>query len=129
MTAKLASERPYRWLYARLIDKWHLDELYDAIVIRPCLRISEVLLYEAVDRRVIDGVVNLTGWVGRHVGWLAQLFHTGNVQRYLAVFAIGLLILFNAWFAAFRHWQQPAGAAMEAPTPVFRIIEPGSNER
>ncbi|MEE8409803.1 MAG: NADH-quinone oxidoreductase subunit L [Myxococcota bacterium] len=92
-----ASERPWRWLYVRLINKWHVDELYEATLIRPIHWGSKVLLYEGLDKRIIDGTVNLVGWFVRSIGYLGQVFHTGNIQRYIAIFAIALAIMLYGW--------------------------------
>ncbi len=96
-TRKVASERPWRWLHARLVAKWHVDELYDIIVIQPLNWVSRVVLYEGIDRRVIDGTVNFVGWFTRSVGYVGQVFQSGNVQRYLAVFAVALAVLIYGW--------------------------------
>jgi NADH:ubiquinone oxidoreductase subunit 5 (subunit L)/multisubunit Na+/H+ antiporter MnhA subunit len=103
-----ASERPWRWLYVRVRDKWHVDELYDTIAVKPIGWGSKVLLYEGLDKRVIDGAVNLVGWLARSIGFFGQLFQSGNIQRYLAIFAIALAILF--W-----GWMDPKGCVPDAP--------------
>ncbi|MBI3179632.1 MAG: hypothetical protein HYZ27_08210, partial [Deltaproteobacteria bacterium] len=94
---RFAAERPWSWIHTRLINKWHVDELYDAVVVRPIVWVSRVVLYESVDKRVIDGVVNFTGWLARSLGFFIQLFQSGNIQRYIAIFAIGLAVLLYGW--------------------------------
>ncbi|HET6346592.1 MAG TPA: hypothetical protein VFH51_16790, partial [Myxococcota bacterium] len=83
---------------------------YDVTVVRPWAWVSRVVLYEGVDRRIIDGAVNLVGWAARSIGFLGQLFQSGNIQRYLAIFAVGLAILLYGWLTPGTH-------RTEAPPP------------
>ncbi len=94
---RFAAQRPWSWLYTRLVNKWHVDELYDTVVVHPIQWVSRVILYEGLDKRVIDGLVNLVGWLGRSLGFFGQLFQSGNIQRYIAIFAIGLAVLLYGW--------------------------------
>jgi NADH-quinone oxidoreductase subunit L len=75
-------------------DKFRIDELYGFLIIRPLRALSRGL-FLVVDRILIDQV--LVGGVALVVdiaGRIARTFQVGDVQRYLAVFAIGLLALF-----------------------------------
>ncbi len=101
LSNRFASERPWRWLYQRLLHKWHVDALYDTVIVRPWIWVSRVVLYEIIDRRIIDGTVNLVGWGARTVGFFGQLFQSGNIQRYLAIFAVGLVVLLYGWLSPF----------------------------
>jgi NADH-quinone oxidoreductase subunit L len=107
VTATLATASPWRWIYLRLLNKWHVDELYDSTVIGPIDWGSRVILYQGIDKRIIDGAVNFVGWVARSVGFVAQLFHSGNIQRYLAIFAIGLAILLWSYFLPLSGGEPP----------------------
>jgi NADH-quinone oxidoreductase subunit L len=70
-------------------DKFRVDELYDAVLIRPLRALSRGL-YVVVDRFVIDRVlVGGTAALVDVAGRIARAFQVGDVQRYLAVFAIG----------------------------------------
>jgi NADH-quinone oxidoreductase subunit L len=70
-------------------DKFRVDELYGAILIRPLRRLAE-LLFRFVDRILIDKVlVEGLGSVVDMVGRLARSLQTGDAQRYMAVFAVG----------------------------------------
>jgi NADH-quinone oxidoreductase subunit L len=69
-------------------DKFRIDELYGAVIIRP-LRGVSVWLFDWVDRFIIDNLVGLFGKVVDGVGWVARQLEWGDVQRYMAAFAIG----------------------------------------
>jgi NADH-quinone oxidoreductase subunit L len=51
--ANLAAEHPF--LYRFLLNKWYFDELYDAIFVRPALRLGR-FLWRTGDQRIIDGL-------------------------------------------------------------------------
>ncbi len=42
-------------LYRLVLDKYYVDELYDAVVVRPLLWVSEAVLFRGVDTALIDG--------------------------------------------------------------------------
>ncbi|HET6151285.1 MAG TPA: NADH-quinone oxidoreductase subunit L [Polyangia bacterium] len=74
-------------------DKFRVDELYDAIIIRPLRRLAQ-LLFQLVDRVLIDKVlVEGLGAVVDVFGRIARFFQMGDAQRYMAVFAIGVAAL------------------------------------
>jgi hypothetical protein len=75
-------------------DKFRIDELYAMIIVRP-LKLLARGLFLVIDRILIDKV--LVGGVAPVVdvaGRISRTFQVGDVQRYLAVFAVGLLALF-----------------------------------
>ena len=51
--------RPLGPLHNFLRNKWYWDELYQAIFIRPAVFFSEVIVYEWIDRGLIDGTLHL----------------------------------------------------------------------
>jgi NADH-quinone oxidoreductase subunit L len=70
-------------------DKFRVDELYDTIIIRPIRTLSKGL-FAVVDRLLIDRiVVGGTAAVVDVLGRLTRTFQFGDVQRYLAMFALG----------------------------------------
>ena len=74
-------------------DKFRVDELYGALFIRP-LRKLAVGLFHVVDRFLIDQVlVGGTAALIDVLGRIARSFQAGDVQRYMAAFAIGAAAL------------------------------------
>jgi len=57
---------PRAW--ALVFNKYYVDELYDATVVRGSLVFSRVLYW--IDQNVIDGFVNFMGWLGRAVAYV-----------------------------------------------------------
>jgi NADH-quinone oxidoreductase subunit L len=71
-----------------LVNKYYVDELYDAVVVRPIHALSTVVLWKGFDVRVIDGAVNGTGAVIRAGSGALRRAQTGSVRAYaMALFA------------------------------------------
>ncbi len=78
-----------------LVRKWYVDEIYDAIVIQPLLKLSR-FCWKVVDAGIIDGVVNGVGYSARALGWFGSLFQTGTVNTYAFILSVGVLIILGA---------------------------------
>jgi NADH-quinone oxidoreductase subunit L len=77
--------------------KYYVDELYDAVVVRPVAWLSRVLLWKGVDQGVIDGVaVNGTAWVSRILGSVGSRLQTGQLGIYVVLFLAGALWILRA---------------------------------
>jgi NADH-quinone oxidoreductase subunit L len=59
-----------------LHNKYYVDEIYEATVVRATLQLR--LVFAEMDRWIVDGMVNGAGSVGRAMAWLA-----GAVDRYI----------------------------------------------
>jgi NADH-quinone oxidoreductase subunit L len=83
---------------ARLLwKKWYVDELYDAIIVRPVMWLSREVLWKIVDARLVDGLlVNGTAAASRAVGWLGSRLQTGEVGVYVVLFVIGVWAVLRA---------------------------------
>ncbi len=83
-------------LYKLLLDKYYVDEIYAAMIIRPFLWISTNVFWHVVDERVIDGTVNGVASVAREVGGQARELQSGNARSYatwVVVGAVGFTVL------------------------------------
>jgi NADH-quinone oxidoreductase subunit L len=81
--SELAGGAPYRVL----LNKWYVDELYDATVVRGTLALTRVLAW--FDRVVIDGIVNGAAAVVRTIGELEGAFDRYVVDGAVNGFADG----------------------------------------
>ena len=86
---KLAKAVP--GLYRLVFDKWRVDELYDATILR--LTRGAAIFAAGFDRYVIDGLVNLTGTVTMGLGRVVKPIQTGAIQVYGAFVGVGTLAL------------------------------------
>src|SRR5674476_200269 len=76
-----------------LQNKWYVDELYDAIIVRPLKSLS-VFLNNVIERSGIDGLVN---GVGRGINYGSRqirLLQNGQVGAYILMMVIGTIVLF-----------------------------------
>ena len=80
-----------------LWKKWYVDEIYDALIVRPIAWLSREVLWKRVDQGLIDGlVVNGTAVTSRALGWIGARLQTGQVGFYVVVFVIGVLLVVRA---------------------------------
>jgi NADH-quinone oxidoreductase subunit L len=76
-----------------LLNKYYVDELYNAVIVQPIKRLSTGLLWRGVDNGLVDGTVNAVGLVVR--GWSAALrrLQTGSIRAYAMSFFIGIVFI------------------------------------
>lgn len=72
-----------------LEDKWRVDELYEAAIIHPLRRLSESVLWKAIDVRSIDGFVNAAADGIRGLGGSMRHLQSGLTRSYVAVILLG----------------------------------------
>ena len=76
-----------------LLNKYYVDELYDAVIVRPTVGMSRGLLWKVVDAEVIDGAVNGAGAVVQTgATWLRRL-QTGSVRVYAVSVLLGVVLV------------------------------------
>ncbi|MFW5738964.1 MAG: NADH-quinone oxidoreductase subunit L, partial [Myxococcota bacterium] len=84
-------------LYRLVLDKWRIDELYEATVIGAIDSLAETAAL--FDKWVVDGILaRLTAVVVQSFGSLFRAFQNGRVQMYAAVMVVGLFAM-GAYFA------------------------------
>ncbi len=88
-----------RWAYTTLLNKYYVDEIYDAAVVKPIVTGSEKLLWRVVDVHMIDWTVNAIARVTAVVGRTVRLVQTGFIQSYALVFLVGVVAIL-AWILA-----------------------------
>jgi len=90
-----APQAPEERGFARVLkNKWYVDEIYDALIVRPLVWFSREVLWKQVDQRAIDGAgVNGAARGARALGWANRWLQTGQVGIYVAVFVIGVLLI------------------------------------
>jgi len=76
-------------LYILIFNKYYVDEIYAALIVRPLLWISTNVLWHVVDERVIDGTVNGVATVARESGGELRKLQSGNTRSYAAWVVVG----------------------------------------
>ena len=93
-----AAAKASGWFYRLVLDKWRIDELYEATIIGALDSLAETAAL--FDKWVIDGVIaKLTALVIQSFGSLFRSFQTGRVQMYAAVMVVGLFAM-GAYFGS-----------------------------
>jgi NADH-quinone oxidoreductase subunit L len=93
-----ARDAPAETGFARMLNrKYYVDELYDALVVRPVEWLSRAVLWRGVDQRVVDGAaVNGTAVIARLLGGGLRLLQTGQVGVYVVLFLVGAIWILRA---------------------------------
>ena len=96
-----AMVRTFRPVHTFFFNKWYFDELYDAIFVRPAVRIGEIL-WQKGDRDTIDGLGpdGLSGLVIR-VSAAASRLQSGFVFHYAFAMLIGVVALVTWYYLRF----------------------------
>lgn len=76
-----------------LLNKYYVDELYDAAVVQPIKMVSTEGLWRGIDVRVIDGAVNGAGYVVGGLSALLRLLQSGSVKSYAASTFLGVVVI------------------------------------
>jgi NADH-quinone oxidoreductase subunit L len=89
-------------LYQAVVHKYYIDELYAALFVRPLIDGSTRILWQGVDRKIIDAAVNDAGEAADHVSDEVRHMQSGNIRSYAGWIAAGsaLVIAFMIWMGA-----------------------------
>lgn len=95
---KSLAER-FRFLHKLLLNKYYVDEIYDALFVHPTKKISAQFLWKGVDVRIIDGSVNGIARLVGGIGNILRLLQTGYIRNYaFYIVAGGIFIIVLAVF-------------------------------
>lgn len=89
--AALAASFP--GLHRLLLNKYYVDEIYDAAIVHPIQTASTQGLWKVADAKIIDGAVNLAGYLVAGVSAVLRLFQTGSVRSYAASTFVGVVVV------------------------------------
>jgi NADH-quinone oxidoreductase subunit L len=87
-------------LYNILIHKYYVDEVYNWLIVRPLLVVSQKILWRRVDDGLIDGVmVNGTAETVDEVGGVLRRIQSGNIRSYASWVLLGatLWLVYVLW--------------------------------
>jgi len=76
-----------------LLNKYYVDEIYDATVVQPIRILSQEGLWKVVDVKVIDGAVNGVGQTVTGSSELVRRLQTGSVRAYAASLFLGVVAI------------------------------------
>jgi NADH-quinone oxidoreductase subunit L len=86
-----------RGLARVLQNKWYVDELYEAIIVKP-LKSFGSFLKNVMEKSVIDGVVNGIGKVVNYGSRQLRLLQSGQVGSYVLLMVLSMVVIFVIQF-------------------------------
>jgi len=90
-------------IYTTLYNKYYVDELYAAVVVRPLMWLSENILWKIVDVEAIDGTVNGIAHGATAVGDTVRHTQSGNTRSYAVWVVVGALAVIIILFWPALH--------------------------
>ncbi len=85
--AQLAAAMPGG--YKLLLNKYYVDEIYGAVLIKPLLAISQYVLGWVVDTAILGGIAWSLAGVASLSGMILQRWQSGNLRSYAAWLTLG----------------------------------------
>ena len=79
--------------YQSVVHKYYIDELYAALFVKPLIDGSTRILWQGVDRKVIDAAVNDSANGARHISDEVRHMQSGNLRSYAGWIAVGSAVV------------------------------------
>ena len=76
-----------------LLNKYYVDEIYDAAIVQPIRIVSQEGLWKVVDVKLIDAAVNGVGETVAGSSERVRRLHTGSVRAYAASVFFGVVLI------------------------------------
>jgi NADH-quinone oxidoreductase subunit L len=85
--------------YQTVVHKYYIDELYAVLFVKPLVEGSTRILWQDVDRKMIDAAVNDAGDGAGHVSDEVRHMQSGNIRSYAGWITAGsaVVIAFMIW--------------------------------
>jgi len=96
LAAKMAKKAA--GLHTVLARKYYVDEIYDATIVTPAVKLSEQFLWKFFDVGVIDGLVNGAARLVGYASGALRKVQAGVAQTYAFAFVAGVLLLLGILF-------------------------------
>ncbi len=87
-------------VYTLLSQKYYVDALYEGLIVRRGFYRIFAGLMNWLDRRIVDGAVDLAGWFFRNLGSAVGRLQTGQTQAYATAVALGALLIILGFLLA-----------------------------
>jgi NADH-quinone oxidoreductase subunit L len=90
--------------YETILHKYYIDELYAKIFVKPLIDGSTTILWQGVDRKVIDNSINNAADGAKHVSDEVRHMQSGNLRSYAGWIAAGAaaVIAYMVWLGVGR---------------------------
>jgi NADH-quinone oxidoreductase subunit L len=101
--------KSFKGAYTTLLNKYYVDELYAAVVVKQLVWLSRDVLWQVVDVKAIDGIVNGVATSATEIGDGVRHTQSGNTRSYAVWVVIGALVIITIIFWAYGR---PTAAGM-----------------
>jgi NADH-quinone oxidoreductase subunit L len=83
----------YKTFKQLLENKYYIDEIYEAVILKPIRAFADQVAYKIVDFFIIDGFANGLGPFLYGVGNRLKIIHNGKIQTYVLLIYLGFVML------------------------------------
>ena len=97
---RLAAQYP--GVHRLLLNKYYVDEVYDATIVQPIKVVSTEGLWRGFDVKLVDGAVNGAGYFVSGVSIVLRLLQNGSVKTYAASMFVGVVAILAYYVGAFE---------------------------
>ena len=97
-----AMQRQFRSVHGLLLNKYYVDEVYDAVVVQPIKAVSTSVLWKGVDASGIDFTVNGVGMAVRGSSSMLRRLQTGSIRTYAASLFLGAVLILGYYLYTYR---------------------------
>jgi len=84
----------YPGIHRVLVNKFYVDEIYDAVIVHPIEKISRGFLWQGVDVQLIDAAVNGVGSLMQNWGNRVRRLQSGYARAYAGWILFGAVMVF-----------------------------------
>jgi len=84
-------------IYTLLLNKYYVDEIYNAVVVQPIKQMSTLVLWKGADAALIDGTVNGVGAAVRGSSASLRRLQSGSIRAYAASLFVGVVLILG-WY-------------------------------
>jgi NADH-quinone oxidoreductase subunit L len=88
-----AMARNYPGVHRLLLNKYYVDEVYNAAIVQPIRVGSEEVLWRRFDVNVVDGAVNGAGAIVASWAGMMRRLQTGSVRSYAGSMFVGVVVI------------------------------------
>lgn len=90
--AKMAAKS--QRMYRTLLNKYYIDEMYQAVIVKPLIWISRNILWKFQDAFIIDrSVVHGSARFAVRLGKIGTALHTGAISNYVLGIVVGSVVI------------------------------------
>jgi NADH-quinone oxidoreductase subunit L len=89
-------------LYTTVLNKYYVDEIYGAVIIRPLIAFSRTVLWKGIDTGTIDRSIDGAAHGSQEISDGVRTLFSGNIRSYAGWVSAGaaVVVIYMVWVAA-----------------------------